>query len=560
MAKASILNDDRYWEFVEEYHADPLAFAIDVCGMLPSEDQETLLLAISPENSKVSVVSGTGTGKTNAFGRIALWHMLCHPVAYYEDKVEIGSNTYIGAPRISQVADGVWKEMEDVRLAIQDGPFAWINDYFKIDAERVTVKGFEKTWFISQVAMQAGKAIGVAGKHRYWQMIIIDEAAGVSDDHFKVIDGTQTQAGNRTLLASQGVKNAGHFYETHHNLNALNGGSWTALRFNSERSPFVTDEWLRDRETECGGRNSIEYQIRVLGLFAEDSGSNLLSRLELEKAFGIGQIIGDDEPYGIMALGDVGLGEYRDESVLLIAKVIGFGDFGPDARRVEYIALPYCTNSKNEIIFAGDIVDVYGKLSNPTLLVDNGGVGATVIKLIEASGVPVVRVNWGKPCFKKEYQQRFYNRRACAMVRWRDAVRSGRVSFNIENLDRRTKEKILLQGARLPYHFVETGGLRYIMEKKEVMRKNGISSPDIIDAASFVFLEDATDYMVSENAGSGHVSSAIADAKAAADDLFGDLDEEEELSERQQAYLQGIEAKHRYDEQVLDSLGKVDNT
>lgn len=560
MAKASILNDDRYWEFVEEYHADPLAFAIDVCGMLPSEDQETLLLAISPENSKVSVVSGTGTGKTNAFGRIALWHMLCHPVAYYEDKVEIGSNTYIGAPRISQVADGVWKEMEDVRLAIQDGPFAWINDYFKIDAERVTVKGFEKTWFISQVAMQAGKAIGVAGKHRYWQMIIIDEAAGVSDDHFKVIDGTQTQAGNRTLLASQGVKNAGHFYETHHNLNALNGGSWTALRFNSERSPFVTDEWLRDRETECGGRNSIEYQIRVLGLFAEDSGSNLLSRLELEKAFGIGQIIGDDEPYGIMALGDVGLGEYRDESVLLIAKVIGFGDFGPDARRVEYIALPYCTNSKNEIIFAGDIVDVYGKLSNPTLLVDNGGVGATVIKLIEASGVPVVRVNWGKPCFKKEYQQRFYNRRACAMVRWRDAVRSGRVSFNIKNLDRRTKEKILLQGARLPYHFVETGGLRYIMEKKEVMRKNGISSPDIIDAASFVFLEDATDYMVSENAGSGHVSSAIADAKAAADDLFGDLDEEEELSERQQAYLQGIEAKHRYDEQVLDSLGKVDNT
>ena len=89
---------------------------------------------------------------------------------------------------------------------------------------------------------------------------------------------------------------------------------------------------------------------------------------------------------------------------------------------MEYIEIPYCTNSKNEIIFAGDLVNLVGKLSNATLLVDNGGVGATINKLIEASGVPVEKVNWGKPCFKKDYQDRFYNRRACAMVRFRDAV------------------------------------------------------------------------------------------------------------------------------------------
>jgi hypothetical protein len=27
----------------------------------------------------------------------------------YEGKVEIGSNTYIGAPQVQQVSDGVWK-------------------------------------------------------------------------------------------------------------------------------------------------------------------------------------------------------------------------------------------------------------------------------------------------------------------------------------------------------------------------------------------------------------------------------------------------------------------
>lgn len=521
MAKTTILNDPRYWEFAGHYHADPLSFSVEVCGMSPSGDQEDLLYAISPHNAKVTVVSGTSTGKTAGFGRIALWHLLCHPVAVYEGKVEIGSNTYIGAPRINQVSDGVWKEMNDVFLAIANGPYAWLNDYYEITKTRVYVKSFSEQWFISQVAMQQGQSIGVAGKHRYWQMIIIDEAAGVSDEHFDVIEGTQTQPGNRTLLASQGVKNAGRFYETHHNLAKENGGSWWALKFSSERSPFVTKKWLKDRVDETGGRDSIEYQIRILGLFAENSGSNLLTRSELEKAFLPRKIIQDDEQYGLFVLADVGLGEYRDESVAIVAKVIGMGDLGPDARRVEYIEIPYCTNAKNEIIFAGDLVNLVGMLSNATLLVDNGGVGATINKLIEASGVPVVKVDWGKPCFKKEYRDRFYNRRACAMVRFRDAIRSGRVVLP-QNIDKKLKNKILLQGARLPYHFAEAGGLRYVMEKKEEMRKKGIKSPDIFDAMSFAWLEDANTYMVADNSSLSQGTSADK-AKAAAEDMFADL-------------------------------------
>lgn len=506
MASKTIFHDDRYWGFVDRYHADPLAFAVNVCNMLPSGDQEDLFNAIAPENAKVSVVSGTGTGKTSAFARIALWHLLCFPAAHYEDKTEIGSNTYIGAPRISQVADGIWKELNDCRLAIANGAFSWLNDYYEINKTTVAVKNFESQWFISQVAMQQGKAIGVAGKHRYYQLIIIDEAAGVSDDHFDVIDGTQTQPGNKTLIASQGVRNAGRFYESQHNLSILNGGSWNALRFNSEKSPFVTSSWLKEREHESGGKSSIEYKIRVKGLFAEDSGSVLLTRSELEQAFEIGQIIGDDEPYGVIALADVGMGEYRDDSVLILAKVIGDGDFGDDARRVEYYEIPICTNSKNEIDFAGDVANIVNKIVDNALYIDNGGVGATVIKLIEAMGIPVERVNWGKPCFKKSYKDRFLNQRACAMVRFRDAVRDGRVSFRMD-IDKRLKEKILLQGSRLPYHFAESGGLKYVIMRKEDMRKEGIKSPDIIDAASFAFLENTT-YIARDNSGANfkHVS------------------------------------------------------
>lgn len=520
MAKASILDDPRYPDFVDRYHADPLRFAVEVCGFSPSMDQEDLFWAVVPPAAKVSVVSGTGTGKTTAVARIAIWHMLCFPVAVYSDKCEIGSNTYIGAPKLAQAAEGIFKEMQDTRLSILSGACAWIADYFTITKTRVTVNGFEDQWFIAQVALAKGESVSIAGKHRYAQLIIVDEAAGVQDSHYDVIDGTQTQPYNKTIMLSQGVKNAGRFYESHHNLRVENGGSWHALQFSSERSPFVTTAWLKERESECGGRNSVEYRIRVLGEFADDAGSNLLTRAELVEAFKPRKIIEDDEPFGILILSDVGMGEYRDDSVATIAKVIGNGDFGEDARRVEYMDIPICTNAKDEIDFSGELVNLVGKWSNATLYVDHGGIGSAVCKLIERSGVAVERVDWGKPCFKKAYKQRFYNLRACAMVRFRDAVRQGRVVLP-QGLDKRMREKILLQGSRLPYHFAEAGGLRYVMEKKEVMRENGIKSPDILDTFTFAFLEGAH-YMVSERAGRGYI--AITDELAAkTEELFADV-------------------------------------
>jgi hypothetical protein len=528
-SQGAIINDPRYPLFLQMFQYNPLMFSVIVCGSLPSDDQESLLTQIAPPSAKVSVVSGTGTGKTYEFAIIAMWHFLCFPFCNDDGEsllrkkdTKIGSNTYIGAPRIKQVSDGVWKELNDIDVNIRGNPlYSWLADYYSITKTRVEMKGFPQ-WFISQVAMEKGQSIGVAGKHRYWQLIIVDEAAGVSDDHFNVIDGTQTQGGNRTLLASQGVRNAGHFYNTHHILNKQNGGSWGSLVFSSENSPHVTDQWLMDRLIETGGRNTVEYIVRVLGGFADASGSNLLTRQDLDTAFNAGKIIDEHEPYGIFILADVAMGEYRDESVAILAKVIGVEDDNRNnnARRVEYYAIPYCINSKDEVTFAGDLANLYGTLSNPTLLVDGGGIGATVIKLIEMSHVPVVKVLWGKPCFKNEYKERFTNRRACAMVRMRDAIRTGRVSFMFD-CDQRMRTKIVEQGSRLPYHYVERGGLKYQMMSKDKMREEGISSPDIFDSMSFAFLEDARDYIVAEKSGmESYIDSSVNELLEAAKNAF----------------------------------------
>ena len=174
-----------------------------------------------------------------------------------------------------------------------------------------------------------------------------------------------------------------------------------------------------------------------------------------------------------------------------MAKIIGDEDQGEHARRVEFLEIPIATNSKNEVDFAGDVQAIVGKLSNATLYIDNGGIGHTVCTLIERAGGQVERIDWGKPCFKNEYKKRYYNLRACAMVRLRDAIRQGRVVLP-QGLSKQLKEKLLTEGSRLPYHFTEAGGLRYVMQSKQEMLRNGIKSPDIIDALSFAFLEGCT--------------------------------------------------------------------
>jgi hypothetical protein len=512
--RLTLLEDPRYNAFWQRYHSDPLLFAVEVCGMGPSEDQEDLLVAMSDPEARVSVVSGTGTGKTATFARIALWHLLAHPYGFFDGLVQVGSNTYIGAPLVQQVGDGVWKEMQDANIAISNGACAWICQYFSIGKTRVEVRGYGEQWFIAQVAMQAGKAVGVAGKHRYWQLIIIDEAAGVGDDHFDVIDGTQTQGGNRTLLASQGVRPSGRFYDTHHKLAVANGGAWTNLRFSSINSPFVTNKWLRDRETETGGRDTPEYMIRVLGLFPELGDKFLLGRSAIERRIGVPPVIDvDNDPWGHLIIIDVGAGVYRDKTVALHVRVCGNGDrVDEDPRRVDVVGIPVFSNELDWADVAGRVVEYSRLLSNVTFVIDVGGQGEQFARTMERLGVGnIVRSLWGNAPFKTKNKKRFFNLRAQCSVHASEAVKDGRITFTREH-----QKDLLDQGGRLPYHFDEKA--RYhIMPKERMKEEEGLPSPDLWDTVCMAFLEDAH-YTTAERGGlaSNAKQQGVVDDMAAA--------------------------------------------
>lgn len=479
-----IEKDPRWLEFVERYAGNLTRFAIECCGMSPDKSgnggvthqQIELLDNVSLMGSRVSVSSGHSTGKTRSIGVTTLWHLVC----YFQ------SNTVITAPKVTQVKNQAWKEMRRMLDCLRMSPWAWVADYIGFEAERIYIKGHKETWYVIAKTAPKGSPENLAGEHADWLLIWADEASGIPDANFGVLGGAMTDARNRFILTSQPTRNSGFFYDTHHSLAVDNGGTWTPLVFNSEESPLVSESFLAEKLAEYGGRDSTEYMIKVRGLFPEESDKYLLGRSKLESCFGK-EVIDPRKPFGYLVLCDVGLGEYRDSSVVAVAKVQGWEDYGEDARRVQVISIPFKSNARQLRDFEGEITQVAELYENANTLIDAGGMGGGVCQNLENGGrVQVTRVKWGIPCFKNKNKERFFNQRAQAMVGAARAAKEGRLGFSAGV---GFVKDILDEGSRIPYGWDEKA--RHKIKSKDEMAADGIHSPDVWDSICFAFLEGA---------------------------------------------------------------------
>ncbi|APQ14624.1 hypothetical protein BJP27_24570 (plasmid) [Pseudomonas oryzihabitans] len=486
----SLVNDSRWEAFAERYAFDITRFAIEVCGMdRITWQQVDLFDSVGSFGSRTTVSSGHGTGKTRSFAVIALWHMLC-----YAD-----SNTYLTAPKLSTLQEGIWKELSTLKEMIEAGPHGWISAYFEIKAKKVYVVGASMRWFITCRTAPRGSPENMAGTHNNYLLWLGDEASGIPDANLKVIAGALTDKRNRFALASQPTRSSGFFYDTHHAWSADsvdakgNRGIWNALIFNSEESPIVSDEFLRDKALEYGGTDSVEYQIKVQGRFPEHSDKYLIGRKSIEACLGR-QVIKDDDFYGNLLLVDVAAGVYRDKTVATHARVLGNDPpEGLDPRKMDVKGYPVYTNSLDWTDAAARVAHTASQLSNCTVVVDVGGQGVQFAKLLERLEVPnIIKVQWGEPNFRPEYKARFVNQRAQCYVHLKFAIEQGRVG-----LCREQTKDLLDQGARLPFHFDDRARWQ-MMSKADMAQKEGLPSPDLLDTLAMGYLEKVH-YIQSDN-------------------------------------------------------------
>lgn len=415
-------------------------------------------------------------GKSDLSARIFDWHMRVFPF----------SNALLTANNVEQCRAVIWKYLDDA-IADADRAFPWMKGFFVKEAKRYYARPYKDSWYVIPKTASKDKPEGLSGQHSVNYLVIIDEASSVADANIDVIEGAFTHERNRCMMSSQPTRPVGRFAEyitTQAKKITPEGrveGRYDVVEMNSEDSPLVTRNFIRECMIKYGGHHSPEYMIKCLGRLPDNLSGYLIPKSWCEQSQYV--TIEHLEAWGWVLTVDVAEGEHRDSSVATMGKVSGHGN----ERRVEVVWQEEFLD-KNEKELARYVASIFRDHKYPalTIAVDADGAGRTVILDLEEIGIPCERIHWGLPCHSTGDQKRFINLRAYSHLKLREAI------FE-ERFKGPKNKKWVAQASKLPYSLDERG--RYKMMPKPQMRSEGIKSPDLSDTTCFFFL---VDYISSE--------------------------------------------------------------
>ena len=452
----SLLEHPLYPKVIERYRRDFARYVREVHNYSPTWQQEPVMEACNQEGFQISVVSGHGTGKSRLFASFIDFNLRIFPY----------SNLILTGPNLDQIKKVVWKELEGISFCA-DVAFSWWRGYFEMMAESYFYKDNPKSWFASPKTAPIGRPENIAGMHNQRYVILVDEASGVDDAILAVLRGGLTEQDNCMMMVSQGTRNTGTFYESHHQNRQL----WSCFHMDSELSPRVTKKFIRERLIEYGGFHSVNYQIKVKGAFPNNLAGYLIPRAWAEKAADRSLLIEHDTPPGVVISVDVAR-DGRDSSVLLVARVSGY----KKERRLETLTLKEFPHLGDTMKLAQIVYDHWRQHESASVIVDSIGVGKGVCDRLAELGVEVQKFRGGDGSFEKK---QYFNKRAESYWWLREGIfdQMVKLSYNTKLFD---------QLANLPYAYSEAG--QFKMMKKEEMAKKGIKSPDLVDAYTMAML------------------------------------------------------------------------
>ncbi len=323
------------------------------------------------------------------------------------------------------------------------------------------------SWFARAKTSSKENSEALAGIHADWVMILADEASGIEEQIFVVMDGALTSGNFLVILIGNPTRNDGYFYNTHHK----HSMAWLNLSLSGIQSPIVDKKFVEDQARQHG-RDSEQFGIRVLGTFpSEDTMSNdgyvrLLGTKDInvipksqDVKFGPNSILGIDPS-----------GEGDDKTVFTIrnefkAKVI----FKESTSNPKYIAEKILT-----------FIDLY-ELNGSNVVLDAFGIGTTIsAEVAKASGGKhiIQSINVGEQPDYEDEKEEYINKRALYYHRGlRGWIRGG--GEIVEDSELEAEFETI-------YYKRNLQGKVQIMPKVE-MRKRGHKSPNCTDSLMLTF-------------------------------------------------------------------------
>lgn len=356
--------------FVDRYKTDRRAFVREVLQVAVVEKwQAEVLVALDSGETRISIRSGHGVGKTALLAWIAI-HFL---YTRYPAKIAVT------APSATQLFDALASEVKLWLKKLEERVPA-LGGIFETTSDRVFMIGAAEAVFLTYRTSRKENPEALQGIHSDNVLLIGDEASGVHDNVFEAAAGSMSTRGAITVLAGNPTRATGFFYKTHTLLRKI----WKTFKVSCFDSTRVDSKYI-DEERQFG-EDSNRFRIRVLGEFPKGDDDTLIAREYVESAVGRKIDAPRKEPiyWGV----DVARSMYRDASSLCKRK-------GPVIlEKIKRWHIP-------------DVMKVTGQIVNEwndtpeherpeAIFVDVIGFGAGVCDRLRELDLPAVGVNVGE--------------------------------------------------------------------------------------------------------------------------------------------------------------------
>ena len=227
------------------YYADnPVDFVEDIIRAKPDSNQRAILNSVA-QYPMTSVRSGHGIGKSAVESWLAIWFLTTRPYP----KIPCT------APTQHQLWDILWAE---IAKWLRSNPA--LSQELIWTKEKVYMKGHPEEWFA--VGRTASKPDALQGFHAEHVLYIIDEASGVRDEIFEPVLGALSTEGAKLVMCGNPTKITGFFYDSHHKSREL----YNAMHIDGRDSSRVDQQFI-DTIIDMFGEDSDVFRVRVAGEF-----------------------------------------------------------------------------------------------------------------------------------------------------------------------------------------------------------------------------------------------------------------------------------------------------
>lgn len=403
---------------------------------------------------RIARSSGHGIGKSTCVAWIILWALATFP----DTRGVVTANTKTQLETKTRAELAKWHRL------------FFGSHLFRMTATSIMSSDatHEMTWRLDFIPWSENNPEAFAGLHNKGKrlLVIFDEASYISDCIWETTEGALTDVDTEILWCVFGnpTRNTGRFKDCFGRFSSV----WNTEQIDARDVPFNTNAKLHQEWINLYGEDSDFVRVRVRGVFPRAGSMQFISTNVVDEAAQREVFSHRHDP---LVLG-VDVARFGDDaSVIYIRK-------GRDGRTNPPVKL----RGVDTMTLAGRVAELHLQLHADAIFVDGTGVGGGVVDRLRQLVVPVMDVQFGARSDSKRTGLAdgtvYANKRAEIWGSMREWLEGGCIPPDPE-----LREQLI----GIEYSYTGTVYNSIQLERKEDMKKRGLSSPDIADALALTF-------------------------------------------------------------------------